>query len=458
MALEVGEGGLEKLRRAGLALEVEEDRLAEPFLDRSVPQIEATATHALGSTGAGQTVVVLDTGVDAGHPALVGQVHSGACFSSGATFTQGDCPGGGTRAVGPQAGVPCTYASHCLHGTAVAGVVAGDHEDFPGVAPGAQVFPIQIFSAFSGSACGASGGTCARSWTSDQVAALEFVYDVLRFVYPIAAVNLSLGSGGWRSPESCDLANQAIGAAIDDLRAVGIPTVVAAGNGGQADAIGSPACVSGAVSVGAVDDYDVAAAISNRSRYLTFWAPGVRIRAPLAGTQDFRNVTGTSYAAPHVSGALALLRQLMPQVPLPNLLWLLRLTGETVFDTEAVTTRIRVRRAVAATLGPCANLIDDDGDGLVDYPDDPGCRDPFHPVEDPPCDDRIDNDGDGRVDSHGLDRNGNGVLNRQPDPECLGRAWHIAEDQADPACGLGFEVAPVLVGIAALRRRSRQRA
>ncbi|NNL67280.1 MAG: hypothetical protein HKP30_13615, partial [Myxococcales bacterium] len=92
----------------------------------------------------------------------------------------------------------------------------------------------------------------------------------------------------------------------------------------------------------------------------------------------------------------------------------------------------------------CSDGIDNDQDGLVDHPDDPGCRDPDW-WEDPACDDDVDNDGDGRVDWDG------GALGFPPDPTCNG-AWEPTERSG---CGLGGELALLLPILARLRRRIR---
>ncbi len=77
--------------------------------------------------------------------------------------------------------------------------------------------------------------------------------------------------------------------------------------------------------------------------------------------------------------------------------------------------------APAAWAANCDDGLDNDGDGLVDFPADPGCASASSSRENPPCSDNHDNDGDGL-----LDWDGAGV--GAPDPECLGDA--TAKDEA----------------------------
>ncbi|MCZ6782876.1 MAG: dockerin type I domain-containing protein [Proteobacteria bacterium] len=77
---------------------------------------------------------------------------------------------------------------------------------------------------------------------------------------------------------------------------------------------------------------------------------------------------------------------------------------------------VRFTGHVIPTLKVCSDGYDNDWDGLVDFPDDPGCEDPDSAREDPACSDGIDNDLDGRVDYDGLDGLGVGAPG---DPSCL---------------------------------------
>ncbi|MDG2305613.1 MAG: S8 family serine peptidase [Candidatus Binatia bacterium] len=342
-ALDVDEAGLDALEQADFVVAVEEDRLSFPILDESVPQIEANAVHLTGYDGSGQTIAILDTGVDSAHPFLAGRVVSESCFSSG-----DDCPNGSSTQTGAGAGAPCTYAPEdCAHGTHVAGIAAGAGESFTGVAPGADLISIQIFTRFNGAFCG--GATpCAASFTSDQVAALERVL-TLADIFPIAAVNMSIGGAvPFTSASACDEANAARKAVIDHLRSIGIVTVGASGNERSADGLTSPACISTLVSVGATTAVDTVAGFSNSAAFLTLLAPGVGIDSSVPG-DGFRVMNGTSMAAPHVSGAFALLRQQSTSASVTELVEVLRATGVPVLDARngVIVPRISLLSAVA---------------------------------------------------------------------------------------------------------------
>jgi subtilisin family serine protease len=478
VALEIEAAGLAALERSSRVLRVQEDRLARPLLDVSVPQIEADLTTALGFDGAGQAVVVLDTGVDGGHPNLAGRIVAEACFSDG------DCPNGQDQDTGPGAGGSCTWSPDCFHGTHVAGIAVGAGGGRSGVAPEASLVPIQVFSLLTGASCPPGESPCPASYASDQIAALEHVYLVLRHEHAIASVNMSLGGAAWTDQPTCDALNPATKAAIDDLRDVGIATVAAAGNDGYLNAIGEPACISSAVSVSAVDDGDAIPLFANAAAFLSLWAPGVGIVAPFWHSSGFASASGTSMATPHVAGAWAVLQQGIvaargAPAPVAEVLGALQASGVPIPDVYAQTSRIRVQQATSL-LFPCANGIDDDGDGLADAGSDPGCsdgadgserepgfvcdngldddgdgtsdgadpgcRDPAWPLEDPDCDDGLDNDLDG-----GIDFDGAGL--GPADAQCAGKAWEIRE--APVACGLGAELALLLPFVGWILRRPR---
>jgi hypothetical protein len=100
---------------------------------------------------------------------------------------------------------------------------------------------------------------------------------------------------------------------------------------------------------------------------------------------------------------------------------------------------------------PCDDTLDNDGDGYVDYPDDPACRTLEWAREDARCQDGLDNDGGPGTDFDG----GASILGpggadpAGPDPQCEGRPWRNREGKG---CGMGVELALGLVALGALRR------
>ena len=185
IALDVSAQALRVAQRSPHVTDIMEDSLAQPsqekeasedlsspLLDQSSPLVQASEMWAAGYTGSGQVVAVLDTGVDKVHPFLSGKVVEEACYSGNS-----NCPNGLATQTGAGSGVHCTYAvSGCKHGTHVAGIAAGQGSTFSGVAKGANLMSVQVFSRFTGSNCGGGEDPCALSYESDMVAGLERVY------------------------------------------------------------------------------------------------------------------------------------------------------------------------------------------------------------------------------------------------------------------------------------------
>ncbi len=345
VALEVAPDALAALAASSDVVGVVEDILLGPALNDSVPLIGADQAWAAGYDGTGFVVAVLDSGIESSHPFLAGKVIEEACFSA-----NGNCPNGLTTQTGPGAGMPCAYVPvHCVHGTAVAGVVAGAGASFSGIAKGARLMSVQTFSQQTGSACAGWGADpCALALTSDTVAGMERVY-LLRAVHNFAAVNLSIaslttGGSGWGSP--CDSALPAMTAVTENLRLAGIATIVASGNNGFPDALTWPACISSAVSVGSTTKADVVSSFSNSASFLSLLAPGESIQTSILGG-GFAWATGTSFATPHVAGAWAILKQKKPTATVSEILNALVRTGRPVLDTRNGITKPRIQLNLA---------------------------------------------------------------------------------------------------------------
>ena len=349
IALDVTPAELDRLGTDPDVLSITPDMVLTTKLMESATLVRAPETWAAGYTGRGQTIAVIDTGIDKHHPFLSGKVVSEACYTDRA------CPGGGSSSTASGSARPCS-AANCDHGTHVAGIVAGRlPSGLSGIAPDARIIAIQVFTPVS----------AAKSYTSmsDVLKGMERVY-ALRESYNIAAVNMSLGTEDTFS-SNCDRTIPAIKAMIDQLKAAGIATVISSGNGGVSNGISLPACFSSAVSVGSVSDRnwgtcysdagtpaptatDMVACYSNASSMLSLLAPGSYITSSIPNGY-YAGLHGTSMAAPHVAGAFALLRERSTGASVNTVLDALRSTGKRVTDyrnSRITTPRIDVKAAL----------------------------------------------------------------------------------------------------------------
>ena len=354
LALEADEADLRALAALPEVQEIRIDRLSAPTLSESLWLTEAAAAAANARTGAGMTLAFLDTGIDKSHPHLAGRVVSEACYSTTvAGVSDTLCPGGGESAIGPDAGRPCPLEG-CDHGTHVAGIAAGAG----GVARSAAIIAIQVFSSVY-TDCGWEPIPCARAYDSDIIAGLERVY-ALRATYNIAAVNLSLGRDLFTG--ACD--GEPVKPMIDQLRAAGIATIAAAGNDASSVGLSVPACVTSTISVGSTTDGssgdppDLVSTFTNTNAYLTLLAPGETITSTAPGG-GFATLNGTSQAAPHVTGAWAILKESNPAASVSAIATALVATGKAIVDPRNRLTkpRIRIMAALSALPPACTFTI-----------------------------------------------------------------------------------------------------
>jgi subtilisin family serine protease len=337
--IETDAEGLEALVASGLVESVVEDELAEPFLAQSGPLIHGPDAWNAGFTGAGQTVAVLDTGIEASHPFLAGKVVSQACYSTTSAANGGSvslCPDGSGEQTGGNSGADCpTSISGCGHGTHVAGIAAGKGASFLGVAPDARLIAVKVFSRFnSAETCAPRAAPCVLAYTSDQIKGLDRVR-ALAGSFQIASVNMSLGGG--KTATACDTDTRK--PVIDQLRALGIATVIASGNNGFDDGIGFPSCISSAISVGSTTKTDTVSGFSNSAPILDLLAPGSSINSSVVGG-GFGVKSGTSMATPQVAGAFAVLKSAKPGASVTALLNDLETNGVNVTGKGVTKPRI----------------------------------------------------------------------------------------------------------------------
>ncbi|GAB3063156.1 S8 family serine peptidase [Intrasporangium mesophilum] len=262
------------------------DRKVSAMLDRSTKQIHADQAWALGLTGTGTKVAVLDTGADAEHPDLQGRIVGSQDFTGSYGGALDDQHGHGTHTA-----------------STVGGSGAASDGLKKGVAPGTGLLIGKVLDDYgSGTDSGIIAG---MEWAVAQRA------DV---------ISMSLGQSG--APGNC---TDPMATAAQHLSETSSSLfVIAAGNSGPANnTVSSPACAPAVLSVGAVDRDDSAAQFSSRgpAAYThtlkpEISAPGVAISAARSGGRGddaYVSMSGTSMATPHVAGAAAIVKQAHPE-------------------------------------------------------------------------------------------------------------------------------------------------
>jgi hypothetical protein len=320
---------LRAARRAGVE-RISASRTGEAHTEQSLGIVRQPEVYQAGHRGRGTYVAVLDTGVDAArYPAY---------FPAGSLAASYDASGANGRAL--------SFG----HGTHVASTVLR-------VAPATRIISVDVFD---------WNGTALPQWNSNAIIRGVNYLIGLKKQYladntkccNIVAMNLSLGTSNTYHNEFC---TDGLGfrAAYD----VGIIPVVSSGNdasrsGSFRKGVSYPACSNYALSVGASTDgafaqtnrceasaaADRLATFSQTGPTLQILAPGTCIVAATGANQ------GTSMAAPHVAGAVAVLAGARPNATPASIWTALTSTGKAITDTRPATAVTRNRLNVSAAL------------------------------------------------------------------------------------------------------------
>jgi hypothetical protein len=175
-----------------------------------------------------------------------------------------------------------------FHGTAIASIIAGNGDGYVGIAPNSEIYAAEVFEQDP------RRGEIAS--TVSLVRALDWLISS-----DVDVVNISLAGPP----------NRLLEAALQRASESDVTILAAAGNGGPVAAPMYPAAYSSVVAVTAVDASGQVFRLANRGDYLDIAAPGVGLRHAKSGG-GFAASSGTSFAVPFASAAVARLRQLQP--------------------------------------------------------------------------------------------------------------------------------------------------
>ena len=297
----------------------------------NLAQLNVLPLNNYGYDGTGINVAVVDSGIDASHPEFLNSTIRGYDFSNSATGYGGD-PNG--------------------HGTHVASIIAGDADGtgMRGVAYDATLYSYRV---------DADGdGTFEALNTDSRTAAVarRHITD-----------NIQVSNNSWgRKGDVTSYTNSQVRssyrlsiAAFADAQAAGTLFVFAAGNSGNSEVseeaglpYHAPELVDAWLVVVASDENGVETGFTNRCGVAAAFcvtAPGNRVLAADAGTTGYVSLSGTSMAAPFVSGLAAALMEKFPNL-----------------TPKQIATRIKTTASLAPLTGFFGETLANDGTAAME--------------------------------------------------------------------------------------------
>lgn len=239
-------------------------------IPEGVDLIQAPALWSKGFKGKDVLIAVIDTGCDAQHPDLEGRIIGGR------NFTDDDN------------GDPEVFTDYNGHGTHVSGTIAAINANSGviGVAPEAKLLILKALGGEEGSG------------------AYEWIINAIEYAISEKADIISMSLGG---PTDVPELHEAVQKAVQNQ----ILVVCAAGNEGDGNSKTSefsyPGCYNEVISVGAISLQRKSSYFTNSNNEIDSVAPGEKIISTIPGGK-YAVFSGTSMSAPHVSGALALVK------------------------------------------------------------------------------------------------------------------------------------------------------
>ncbi len=367
---------LDALRALPGVAEVQEDRYHANLtkLDEATARVRGLQSQVggagLSADGSGVRVCICDTGIDSDHLMYAGRIDAAAGWDYYNDDSDPEDDNG--------------------HGSHVAGIAVGGTglsidwgcegpEDFQGVAPGATLIGVKILNQFGG------------GFDSDIIAGINRCADPGLPGGPADVINLSIGTGDFAG--TCD--GHSWATAANNAVNAGLVVVAASGNECNSNSMGSPACGTNVIAVGATykDDYpncedttssfnwgccvdngiavDDVVCFSNQSNLLDVSAPGSDIwsASTAAGGSSVTQKSGTSMSSPMVAGLAALILDADPSLSPAQVRQLIRDgavdLGAPGYDAAYGYGRIDVINSLSLVT-PCGGPQDcDDGDACT---------------------------------------------------------------------------------------------
>lgn len=311
-------------------------------------------------TGDGVVIGVADTG-QINHPDLNQRTVRGYDFLSDLYHSRD----GNGRDSNPQdMGDWSTGRANWWHGAHVAGIAAAHTNNgtgITGVAPDARIQHARVL--------GADG----RGYVSDIADGVMWsagiaIPGVPRNTTPAKVVNLS---EAWDATSCAPVMQNA----VNRMHQIGVPLVVAAGNAGKSANLASPANCGGAIVVGATSSHNRITGYSNWGPMVDVVAPGGDTNAQIwstvntgkfsLGSPTYGDLSGTSMAAPHVSGVIALMKERNPNLGVESIRNALRNTGVNVNGYRKVDANRAARAVVPTARGAIATYYNSRGGAAV---------------------------------------------------------------------------------------------